>query len=172
MVAETELLADLGSEPAEATIEFDACECLGALNLRGTGFASRDAEVRRLRARIGGVPYSAEVRFSGLAGFMLAKAAAALSRRKPKDWYDIAFVLLHNDAGGPVAAARLVKERFGSELVAVRTALDDLLANFAAPDAQGPRAYVEQMRIDHPDLEPTTLAADAILAVEQFCGEL
>ena len=109
---------------------------------------------------------------SGLAGFMLAKAAAALSRRKPKDWYDIAFVLLHNDAGGPAAAARLVKERFGGELDAVRTALDDLRANFAAPDAQGSRAYIEQMRIDHPDLEPTTLAADAILAIEEFCGEL
>ena len=33
-----ELLADLDTEPAEATVSFDACESLGAVNLRGTGF--------------------------------------------------------------------------------------------------------------------------------------
>jgi len=41
-VVKFELLADLGNEPAEATIAFDECESLGAVNLRGTGFASRD----------------------------------------------------------------------------------------------------------------------------------
>ena len=70
-------LADLRDEPAEATVVFDACENLGALNLRGTGFATRDMEVRELSARVGGVDRSAEVNVSGLAGFLLAKAAAA-----------------------------------------------------------------------------------------------
>ena len=99
---------------------------------------------------------------SGLAGFLLAKAAAAHSRRQ--DWYDVAFVLLHNDAGGPSAAAELVQDRFTDGAVA--TALNDLRANFETPDAQGPRAYVQQ--IDHPDLDPATLAADAVLAVGEF----
>ena len=63
---------------------------------------------------------------SGLAGFLLAKAAAAHSRRQ--DWYDVAFVLLHNDAGGPSAAAELVQDRFTDGAVA--TALNDLWANF------------------------------------------
>lgn len=171
-VVKFELLADMGDQPAESTIVFDECENLGAVNLRGTGFASRDIEVRELHARIGGVTHNAEVNVSGLAGFLLAKAAAAFSRRKPKDWYDIAFVLLHNDAGGPTAAAGLARERFGGELETVRTALDDLLANFADRDAQGPRAYVQQMRIDHPDLDSTTLAADAVLAVREFCSAL
>jgi len=35
-----------------------------------------------------------EVSVAGIAGVLLAKTAAAYSRRKPKDWYDIAFVLL------------------------------------------------------------------------------
>ena len=65
---------------------FEECKNLGALNLRGTGFASRDIEVRRLRARGGGVASAAEVNVVGLAGFLLAKTAAAYSRRKPKDW--------------------------------------------------------------------------------------
>ena len=52
-VVKFELLADLRDEPAETTVTFDACENPGALNLRGTGFAARDVEVRELHARRG-----------------------------------------------------------------------------------------------------------------------
>jgi hypothetical protein len=168
-VVKFELLADLDSAPADSTVHFDACDQLGAMNLRGTGFAAQDIEVRELRARVGGVSHTVELNVAGLAGFLLAKAAAAHSRRLPKDWYDIAFVLLHNDAGGPGAAAERVVDRFASDLAgAPRTALDDLLANFTDHDAQGPRAYVSQMLVDHPELDPITVAADAIVAVEAF----
>lgn len=167
-IVKFELLADLDTAAAESTIQFNECESLGAVNLRGTGFAARDAVVRRLTARIGGVVYDVEVNVTGLAGFLLAKSAAALYRRKRKDWYDLAFVLGHNDAGGPSAAAQAVRERFGDEIGGpVRTALDDLLANFA-PGGQGPSAYVEQMLIDHPGLDRTQLRADAVLVVEEF----
>jgi hypothetical protein len=167
-VVKFELLADLDTEPAETTVSFDECDALGAVNLRGTGFASRDVEVRELRSRVGGVVQMVEINVAGLGGFLLAKCAAARSRRKPKDWYDIVFVLLNNDAGGVEQAADAVRDRFGPELPSVRTNLDDLLANFADPTAQGPRAYVEQMLIDHPDLDLAVLAADAVLSVERF----
>jgi hypothetical protein len=167
-----ELLADLDGEPADAEVRFVGCESLGATNLRGTGFASRDVEIRQLRSRVGGVEQVAEVSAAGLAGFLLAKCAAARSRRKAKDWYDLAFVLLHNDAGGPVEAGHAVLARFGSELASIRTALDDLRANFADPQAQGPRAYADQMHLDHPELDHTTLLADAVVAIEAFCGQL
>ena len=168
-VVKFELLADLHDQPAGATISFDACENLGAVNLRGTGFAARDIEVRELSVRDGGITHTAEVNVSGLAGFLLAKTAAAFSRRKTKDWYDIAFVLLHNDAGGTAAAVALVEERFVGETPALQTALNDLEANFQDPAAQGSRAYVTQMRIDHPELDPEMLLADAVLAVGEFC---
>ena len=168
-VVKFELLADLQDQPAEATISFDACENLGAVNLRGTGFAARDIEIRELSVRDGDVTHTAEVNVSGLAGFLLAKTAAAFSRRKTKDWYDIAFVLLHNDAGGTAAAVALVEERFIGEIAALQTALDDLEANFQNLAAQGSRAYVTQMRIDHPELDSETLAADAVVAVGEFC---
>jgi len=168
-VVRFELLADLDSAPNEATVRFDECDNLGAVNLRGTGFASRDPVVRELTAKIGGHMLVAEVNVTGLAGFLLAKAAAARSRRLAKDWYDIAFVLLHNDAGGAVPAADAVRARFGSDLVGgVRTALDDLLANFTTPSAQGSRAYGEQILIDHPELDEATVLADAVLAVQAF----
>ena len=84
-VVKFELLADLDEQPNEAIVHFDACEDLGAVNLRGTGFAARDTEVRQLSSRVAGLELTAEVNVSGLAGFLLAKAAAAGSRRKPKD---------------------------------------------------------------------------------------
>jgi hypothetical protein len=168
-VAKFELLADLDDQPNEAIVRFNACENLGAVNLRGTGFAARDVHVRTLTAKVGGDVLTAEINVSGLAGFLLAKAAAARSRRKAKDWYDIAFVLLHNDRGGPAQAADAVRAAFGSDLVgSVRTSLDDLLANFGNPSDQGPTAYAEQMQFDHPGLSFATLAADAVLAVDAF----
>ena len=171
-VVKFELLADLDTQPSEATISFDACENLGAVNLRGTGFAARDIEVRALRVRNGDVAHTFDVNVSGLAGFLLAKTAAAFARRKAKDWYDIAFVLLHNDAGGTAAAVERVESRFSGEIGALQTAFTDLEANFEHATAQGTRAYVSQMQIDHPELDPQTLAADAIVAVAQFCQGL
>jgi hypothetical protein len=167
-VVKFELLADLDDAARGSTIDFDDCEQLSAVNLRGTAFAARDVVVTTLAARIGGVRHVVEVNVTGLAGFLLAKAAAARERRKTKDWYDIAFVLLHNDAGGPEAAALAVRRRFGEALPSTATALDDLVANFASPGSQGPRAYVEQMLVDHPELDARTLAADAVVAVREF----
>ena len=167
-VVKFELLADQDDAPSEATVTFDGCDELGAVNLRGTGYASRDVEVRTLDGHVGGVTHIAEVNVTGLAGFLLAKTAAARSRRKPKDWYNIAYVLLHNDAGGPAAAADAVFDRFGSEVDTFRTNLADLQANFATPQAQGPIAYAKQILLDHPAMDRPTVLADAVLAVERF----
>lgn len=171
-VVRFELFADLHDRPTEATIEFDECQSLGAVNLRGTGYASYHVDVREFSARIGGVSHTVAVNVAGLAGFLLAKTAAAYSRRKPKDWYDIAFVLLHNDAGGVTEAATLVRKHFAGDLGTLRTALLDLKANFANHEAQGSQAYVQQMIVDHPDLDEQTLGADAVIAVEQFLQRL
>jgi hypothetical protein len=100
-VVKFELLADLDDEPAGSVVEFDSCDSLGATNLRGTGFAAKDFELRTLRAKVGGTDLQVELRVAALAGFLLAKTAAAYGRSLLKDWYDIAFVLLHNDAGVP-----------------------------------------------------------------------
>ena len=106
---------------------------------------------------------------AGLARFLLSKAAAAYSRQLPKDWYDIAYVLMHNDAGGPVAAAERVQRQFAGKADAFRSSLRELQANFANSDAQGTQAFVRQFLVDNPQSDPGRLAADAILAVEEFC---
>jgi hypothetical protein len=74
----------------------------------------------------------------------------------------------HNETGSPAAAASALIALFGDEVEASRTASDDLVANFADKDAQGPKAYSEQMLIDHPSPDQTTVVADAILSVEEF----
>lgn len=169
MVVKFELLADSDTVEAGAVLNFEGCDQLGAVNLRGTRFAARDVVVTSLRGKIGEDLRVVEVNVTGLAGFLLAKAAAARSRRKAKDWYDVAFVLQHNDAGGPRAAAIAVRARFADDLAGpVRTALDDLAANFQLPGHQGPEAYASQMLVDHPDLESAVLRTDAILAVDEF----
>jgi hypothetical protein len=168
-VVKFELLADLNDQPAGAKVVFDGCDHLGAANLRGTGLAARDVEVRILRARVGGVEQTAEINATGLAGFLLAKCAAARSRRAHKDWYDVAFVLLHNDAGGPERAVDAVLATFGrQELEELRTALDDLRDNFAGIDAQGPQAYANQMLHDHEGVTRAELLAEAVIAVDIF----
>lgn len=163
-----ELLADLDHAPAGATVRLAPVGELGAVNVRGTALALVDTEVRRFSADVDGSRRTVEIAVAGLAGFLMAKCAAARSRREPKDWYDLTFVLLHNDAGGVDAAAHAVRERFADRLSVLGPMLDDLRANFADPAAQGPRAYVAQMRVEHPEEDPAMLAADAVLAVEAF----
>lgn len=168
LVVKFELLADDDSQPAEVVFKFTDCTDLGAVNLRGTGFASRDVVVRKMRGEVDGVTSEVEVNVTGLAGFLLAKAAAARARGKRKDWYDVAFVLLHNNDGGVAAAANAVLAKFKSELPAMRRTLDELESNFRGPGDQGPEAYAEQMLLDHPERDDATLRADAVLAVASF----
>jgi hypothetical protein len=171
-VIKFELLADMDSQPAEAIIRFDGCQDLGAVNLRGTGYAALDVEVRTLTAIDQGTLRRAEVNVTGLAGFLAAKSAAARSRRKPKDWYDIAYVLLHNDHGDAVHAASRVRQAFGPAVTTLASVLADLRDNFDGSQAQGTQAYVSQIVLDDPALDPVTAAADCQLAVHLFCEAL
>ncbi len=172
LIVKFELLADLDTAPAQTTVTFDDCDRLGAVNLRGTGFAARDRSQQPLVGLVDGEERSVMINVAGLAGFLLAKCAAARERRKPKDWYDIAFVLINNDQGGPAGAASAVNAIFSADLDGVSTLLDDLAANFASPQSQGPQAYAEQTTLDHPDLNFSGAAADAVLAVEVFVDGL
>jgi hypothetical protein len=168
-IVKFELLTDLDDQPANATVNFAECDALGAVNLRGTRFASRDYVPHPLRSKVGEVFYDVEVNVAGVAGFLLSKAAAAHGRHKEKDWYDIAFVLLHSNVGGPREAAERTRTTFSADLVGeTRTALDELMLNFTRESDQGPSAYASQFLIDHPAEDVNQLRADAVLAVGLF----
>ncbi len=162
-----ELLTDQQDLRSGDTVLFDDCESLGAVNLMGTGYASQDVRTMPLEARVGDDRRRVELNVTGLAGYLLAKMAAARERRLPKDWYDIAFVLRHNDDGGPGAAARAILKRFPGVFTGpMRTSLLDLQANFQDPEAQGSNAYASQMRESDPSMDRDMLRADAVVAVE------
>lgn len=173
LAVKAEFLADLDDIPNQTTVTFDGCEHLGAVNLRGSGFATRDWHLRQLT---GGGPdgdITVELRVTGLAGYLLAKTHAAHRRRATKDWYDLAYVLIHNDVGGPRQAADAVLDQFANDVVGeTRTALDDLAHNFTDAHAQGPQAYAQTMLDLHPEHDWDLLANDAIAAIEQFIDGL
>lgn len=170
-----EMLADLDDQQQGASINFEQTEKLGAVNLRGTGYASKDYTPRTLVAYDQGAKITAEINVTGLAGFLLAKTAAAHGRHKAKDYYDIAFVLLHHnevfDEDGPLDPADVVLQRLGVP-TELRTAIEDLAANFSDSRAQGVAAYVEQLLINNPDIDAATAATDARLAVTAFTSTL
>ena len=53
-----------------------------------------------------------------------------------------------------------------------RTALCDLRVNFDDHACQGTTAYVDQVTLDEPDLDPTEAGADPMLAVHALCSTL
>lgn len=67
--------------------------------------------------------------------------------------------------------AEVVLQRLGVP-TELRSAIEDLRANFADDHSQGTEAYVSQHSINHPETDADTAATDAQLAVEQFTGRL
>lgn len=169
MIMEIEFLADLDDVKDYETLIFDGCDSLGAINIRGTRFDARDWTLHSFATTIDGETLTVQIRVASLPAYLLTKLHAAHGRGLTKDWYDIAYVLLHNDAGGPSEAARLTVDRFGSELIgATDTVIGELAANFATADSQGSLAYAITMTGLHPDLDEDVLANDAVEAVRIF----
>ena len=122
----------------------------------------RTAEL--LTANDQGSKITAEVNVTGLAGFLLAKSAAAYGRHKAKDYYDIAFVLLHHnevfDEAGPLDPADVVVQRLGAPSNCVRPSRTcGQLLRRPRPGRRGLRR--KQLLINKPRIDPKTAATDA-----------
>jgi hypothetical protein len=168
-IVKIEFLCDLDDQPAETIVTPKGCSALRALNLRGTGNVEHDHRDMTLRGPDGDV----HVRYAGLAGYLLSKAAAARTRGADKDYYDLAYVLLHNDAGGPAAAAAVINDgTLKGALPGMATTLAELSERFRDDRAAGPRAYAQESLKVTPDEDPALLAADAAAAVQEFLAAL
>ena len=87
--------------------------------------------------------------------------------------YDLAYVLLHNDAGGPTAAAAVINASTLREaLPGMATTFAELSERFRDDRAQGPRAYAQESLKVTPDEDAALLAADAAAAVREFLAAL
>lgn len=173
LIVKAEFLTDLDDVRNHTTVTFDNSQLLGAINIRGTGYAARDWEVRQIESEIDGKTVSASLRVANVAGFLLTKIHAAHDRHAVKDWYDIAFVLIHNDVGGPRKAGELVSKRFGTDLVGqTRTAIDELASNFTDQRAFGTRAYADTMLSMNTEEDWDIRANDAVAAISEFVAML
>lgn len=134
--------------------------------------AREDVVVTQLTANDGGVWRTIDVNTTGIAGFLLAKVAAAHARRAPKDFYDIAYVLLHSDLGGHEAATQQVIQKLGHRLAGTDNRDRRAGRGVRAAEYEGARAYAEQVILNASDVDAGAAAADAVTVVCFFCERL
>jgi len=87
---------------------------------------------------------SYQFRVTGLTGFLVAKIGALTERDKPKDAYDIVW-LLESWPGGPRQAAQAVLDSPAYRRGDAQRALARLAHEFADPTRVGPRSYARFM---------------------------
>ncbi len=87
---------------------------------------------------------SYQFRVTGLTGFLVAKIGALTERDKPKNAYDIVW-LLESWPGGPRQAAQAVLDSPAYRRGDAQRALARLAHEFADPTRVGPRSYARFM---------------------------
>ncbi len=166
-----EFLCDLPEYREGEYIRPRGCEKLAAVNLRGTGYVALDFQWRDLSDELpDGTPVKVRVRFAGLSGYLLSKCVAVRTRGAEKDYYDLVYVLAHNRAGGPEAAARELAEGSLSDAVAhLRSTLIEVRERYRETTDPGPRGYALQASQVELDADERLLRADAVDIIQRFC---
>ena len=165
-----EFLCDLDQYREGESIRPSGSHRLGAANLRGTGYVAHDFEWENIAGTLAdGTEAQVRVRFAGLQGYLLSKCVALRSRAATKDYYDLAYVLLHNRAGGPEDAAHaLLGGKLASALTPLRSTLIEVRERYRHTSDIGPRSYAEQAIQVNPETPEAELRADAVDAVQRF----
>ena len=172
-----EFLTEKGVEPGSIVRPREHTGAkLGAFETRGANLAARDYIECEISGRLpDGNETFATIRVANLVPFITLKTLAMHDRglKKPKDAYDIVFVL-KNWPGGPAAAAR---EALGSpvndeELVA--ESLDLLARHFEHSGMDGPGNYSKFLLDDEDDEEDeeARLRNEAVAVVAEFIAAL
>jgi hypothetical protein len=140
---------------------------LSAMALDAGAVVGEDVVVveRELDLPEGGGRTRFSFRVTGLLAFLVAKISALTRRDKPKDAYDVVW-LVESWEGGPEGAAAAIGASgpFGS--AEAEAALDRLWEEFAAPDRLGPASYVRFMA------DESMTADDRLRLARQAVGAL
>lgn len=115
---------------------------LSALALEAGDILSADAETveREVDLPDGKGRITITLQVTGPVAFLVAKTQALHERDKPKDAYDIVW-LIESWPGGPAAAAAAFRERAVFDRPEVTETFARLRAAFSATDAIGPRSF-------------------------------
>jgi Nucleotidyl transferase AbiEii toxin, Type IV TA system len=148
---------------------------LSAIALDAGGIIGEDVVVvveREVVLPEGAGRTTARFRVTGLVGFLVSKLGALVGRKKPKDAYDIVW-LLENWAGGPVGAAADALANACYDRDEVTVALVRLAEEFAAIDGLGASSCV-RFRAERPTSsdDRQRLARQAVGAVKSFTEAL
>lgn len=171
-----DLLCDVPDSPGRM-VALPGANLASAQNLDGPAAALENPITRELFVPVSialdhpDCPSSVYLKFATLGGYIAAKSSALLSRRIPKDAYDLMFVILYNP-DGPRGAARAtanlsVPQHRQSHRDVVKSAIG-LLA-----DAPGEWAghFAEQMSAAGDDAPDDQLRTDAAVGAAQFLAE-
>jgi hypothetical protein len=169
-----EFLCDLSDYREGESVRPNGSRHLAAANLRGTGYVAHDFEWEHIAGHLAdGTEVQVSARFAGLQGYLLSKCVAVRSRAATKDYYDLAYVLLHNRAGGPEDAAQaLLSGRLSEALGPLRSTFLEIRERYRSPSDIGPRSYAEQAAEVDPQTPESELRADAVDAVQRFLTAL
>jgi hypothetical protein len=110
-----------------------------------------------------------ELRVTGPLAFLMAKIDVLRGRDKPKDAYDIVW-LIESWPGGPAAAATSFAQRTAYRRPEVAVALDSIRDAYAATDRIGARSYARFVATDVRDAPQ--LERRAVGAVAEFIAAL
>lgn len=142
------------------------CEEISAMNLAGTGFAARAAPLDRAILIVDGKPVDCPIPFAGLAGYVMAKAAAATHRGLDRDYFDLAYVLIWNKWGGAVPAALEVAGQLQDDHEAVLTCVRRIAEKYRDIGGVAARALPSGLAAHSSDADE--LAGMAMAAVDAF----
>lgn len=172
-----DLLCDAPDSPGQE-LALPGARTVAAMNIAGPAPALEGPVRRSMAVHAAEAPFvgrvegdEVTVRFASLGGYLHAKAAAVHHRREPRDFYDFAYVLLHNSLGGPAeAVAAAVAETPAHAHSDHRQILRAALVALAAED--GARRYAAQRRLDGDPTDEAVLLQDAVGAALAALSEL
>ena len=114
-----------------------------------------------------------QVRFACLQGYLLAKADAVKNRGQQKDYYDFVYVPIHNKAGGPLAAGKMLRAgKFAKDIANARRLWLEISAPYERPTDIGPISFAVQSMQAEPENDEARLRQDAVAAIREFTGSL
>lgn len=141
---------------------------VGLLCVRGVELAFRDSlVVTRDLQLLDGARSSVEFQVANLAPFVALKADAYLDRRKPKDAYDLVYVLRWWQGGPEAAAAAVAASPVAGESFVV-SALSRVLGEFAETNRAGAMDYASLAASGGTTTETARARNEAVLVVRQF----
>ncbi len=168
MLVKLELLCDTYDSPGQE-IALPGCDTVVAQNLKGPRPALLDSVQRsvsvpaEVRSDFPDAPDSVIVRFAGLGGYVMSKAAAVVARGADKDYYDLVFVLIYNSEGGPAGAAQAVHNVMKLDAAAAfDSQVAAALGLYAGPDSRPAEVFAEQMQLSGDSTDLDVLVQDAV----------